>query len=179
MRFAGRCYRGHDPAWSFTPISGKGAALTGGRFNRKGEPTLYLSLDVMTSFLECAQGLAKRLQPLTMCEYDVDCDGIADLRKDASRAAHGVDLGELGCAWLDFQLARRQAPSWFVADRLKEGSGHSGILVPCFVPGATDANVNLVLWRWGPHLPHRVNVCDPSGRLPKNQLSWPKIAPGR
>lgn len=175
MRFIGRCYRGHDPAWSFSPLSGDGAALTGGRFNRKGEKALYLSLDAVTSFAECTQGFSHRLQPLTMCEYDVDCDGVADLRSDATRAAHGVTRAELGCAWLSFQLARKQAPSWLVADRLR-AAGHNGILVPSFVPGATDANNNLVLWRWGPDLPHRVAVYDPSGRLPQNQLSWPNLA---
>jgi RES domain-containing protein len=175
LRLAARCYRGHDPAWSFTPLSGGGAALTGGRFNRKGEPTLYLSLDVMTSFGECTQGFTQRLQPLTMCEYDVDCEPVADLRNDATRAAHGVTLDELGCAWLNFQLAGKDAPSWLAADRLKS-SGHSGILVPSFVPGATEANINLVLWRWGPDLPHKVNVYDPSGRLPRNQLSRPTLA---
>jgi RES domain-containing protein len=29
-----------------------------------------------------------------------------------------------------------------------------------------------VLWDWGPDLPHKVTVFDPSGRLPKDQLSW-------
>jgi len=175
LRFAGRCYRAHDPAWSFTPLSGAGAAITGGRFNRKGEPALYLSLDVMTSFGECTQGFTKRLQPLTMCEYDVDCEGVADLRDDAARTAHGVSRDELGCAWLSFQLAGKNAPSWLVIDRLR-AFGSSGMLVPSFVPGATDANVNLVLWRWGPNLPHKVDVYDPSGRLPANQLSWPALS---
>src|SRR3546814_4807925 len=72
LRFEGRCFRGHDPAWSFSPVSGEGAAITGGRFNRKGEPTLYLALDIMTAVSECTQGFSHRLQPLTMCEYDVD-----------------------------------------------------------------------------------------------------------
>lgn len=171
MNFSGRCYRGHDPGWSFDPLSGSGAAATGGRFNRKGEATLYLSLDVMTSFGECTQGFTKRLQPLTMCEYDVDCEGIADLRDHDAREAMSVDRTDLACGWLTFQLAGKQAPSWLVADRLK-AAGHSGILVPSFVPGATDANVNLVLWRWGPHRPHKVKVYDPTGRLPADQLSW-------
>lgn len=175
MRFAGRCYRAHDPAWSFGPLSGAGAAFTGGRFNRKGEPTLYLSLDVMTSFGECTQGFTNRLQPLTMCEYDVDCDGIVDLRNDTARTAEGISRNDIGCAWLTFQLVGKQAPSWLVVDRLKTG-GHSGILVPSFVNGATDANLNLVLWHWGPDLPRKVDVYDPSGRLPQNQLSWPKLA---
>lgn len=172
MRFAGRCYRAHDPAWSFNPLSGEGAAITGGRFNRKGEPTLYLSLDVMTSFGECTQGFTSRLLPLTMCEYEVDCDSVADLRTDAVRSALAVEHADLGCAWLTCQLAGKQAPSWLVVDRLK-ADGHSGILVPSFVPRATDENVNLVLWRWGPRPPCKVGVYDPSGRLPKNQLSWP------
>ena len=54
--------------------------------------------------------------------------------------------------------------------------GFAGILVPSFVPGASDDNQNLVLWQWGPDLPHRVTVYDPSGRLPENQLSWPDTA---
>ncbi len=171
MRFVGRCYRAHDPAWSFTPLSGAGAAITGGRFNRKGEPALYLSLDVMTSFGECTQGFTARLLPLTMCEYDIDCEDIADLRDDAARAGHGIARDELSCAWLVFQRSGQQAPSWLAIDRLK-ASGHAGILVPSFALGATDANVNLVLWIWGPALPHKVDVYDPTGRLPRDQLSW-------
>ena len=148
MRFAGRYYRGHDPGWSFTSLSDAGAALTGGRFNRKGEPTLYLSLDVVTSFGECTQGFIHRLQPLTMCEYEVDCDDVTDLRDDAARSAQGVARADLACSWLSFQLAGQEAPSWRVVDNLKAGGG-SGILVPSFVPGATAANINLALWRWG------------------------------
>ncbi len=173
MRFTGRCYRGHDPAWSFTPLSGEGAAITGGRFNRKGEPTLYLSLDIMTAVGECTQGFSHRLQPLTMCEYDVDCEDIADLRDEAGRGSHDLSWDDLACGWLSWQYARRDAPSWLVVDRLK-ADGYSGILVPSFVPGATRTNQNLVLWRWGPDLPHQVVVYDPGGRLPHNQLSWPQ-----
>ena len=171
MRFVGRCYRAHDPAWSFTPLSGAGAAITGGRFNRKGEPTLYLSLDVMTSFAECTQGFTARLLPLTMCEYDVDCEDIADLRDDAARALLTIARNDLSSAWLRFQRAGRDAPSWLAADRLK-ASGHVGILVPSFAPGATDVDVNLVLWTWGQDLPHKVRVYDPTGRLPHDQSSW-------
>ena len=44
-------------------------------------------------------------------------------------------------------------------------------MVPSFAPGALASDANLVLWRWGPDLPHRVEVHDPGGRLPNNQLS--------
>lgn len=171
MRFQGRCYRGHDPTWSFSPISGEGAAKTGGRFNRPGEPTLYLSLDIMTAAGECTQGFSQRLQPLTMCEYDIDCDPITDLRTDVARKAAGVELDDLACAWLNFLRAGEEAPSWRVVDQLKV-AGNAGMLAPSFFPGTSPINCNLILWRWGPDLPTQVSVFDPSGRLPKNQLSW-------
>jgi len=171
LRFTGRCYRGHDPTWSFSPLSGAGAAKTGGRFNRKGRPTLYLSLDVMTSIGECTQGLTQRLLPLTMCEYDVDCEPVADLRDGAGRDHHGITLAELGCAWLRHLRDGGDAPSWLVAERL-EADGFVGMLAPSFVPHATEANCTLILWRWGPELPARIVVFDPTGRLPRDQLSW-------
>lgn len=157
--------------WSFSPISGAGAAKTGGRFNRKGEPALYLSLDIMTAVGECTQGFTQRLQSLTMCEYDVDCEPVADLRTDADRAALGIKLDELACPWLEFLRKSEEAPSWQVVDRLKL-DGYVGLLAPSFAPGAGPANNNLILWNWGPDLPTRVAVFDPSGRLPKDQLSW-------
>ncbi len=176
MRFSGRCFRAHDPAWSFTPLSGAGAAMRGGRFNRKGVATLYLSLDIVTAVGECTQGFTHRLQPLTLCEYDVDCADIADLHSPTGRAALDVSLEDLACSWLAVQLASRTPPSWRVVDRLM-GSGHAGALMPSFVPGAVDGSANLVLWRWGSELPHRVAVYDPQRRLPSDQSSWPRLEP--
>lgn len=147
--------------------------MRGGRFNRRGEPALYLSLDVITAIGECTQGLTRRLHPITMCEYDVDCENIADLRTNVSRSRHRIDLADLACPWLTYQLAGRNAPSWKVAARLK-ATGYAGIIVPSFVPGAAQSSHNLILWKWGPNPPHRVQVFDPGGRLPKDQLSWPK-----
>lgn len=152
-------------------MSGEGAAKIGGRFNRKGEPRLYLALDIITAINECTQGLTQRLQPLTICEYDVDCEPIADLRMEASRAASGVTIDDLGCAWLTCMRAGKEAPSWLVVDALM-ADGFAGMIVPSFAPGAGPDNNNLILWRWGPNLPTRVTVYDPSGRLPKDQLSW-------
>lgn len=132
---------------------------------------LYLALDIMTAVSECTQGFSHRLQPLTMCEYDVDCAEVADLRDETGRKRHGVDLADLACGWLTCLRDRREAPSWLVAERLRN-EDFCGILVPSFVPGAPESHRNLVLWQWGPDLPHKVTVYDPSGRLPKNQTSW-------
>lgn len=112
------------------------------------------------------------MQPLTLCEYDVDCEDIADLRTPSSREKHKVDLDDLGCGWLSYRYVSEDAPSWLAADRLRE-DGYAGILVPSFAPRANEDHHNLVLWNWGADLPHKVIVYDPSGRLPKNQLSWP------
>jgi RES domain-containing protein len=171
LRFRGECFRAHDPNWAWRPLSGAGAALKGRRFNWPGLETLYLSLSFSTVFREVSGGFAHRLTPYVLCSYDVDCEDIADLRTEVDRAAFGVELSDLACAWGDALIARLEPASWGVARRLMAG-GCAGILVPSFANGATSDDQNLVLWHWGPDLPHKVEAYDPSGKLPKNQLSW-------
>jgi RES domain-containing protein len=59
-----------------------------------------------------------------------------------------------------------------VAKRLI-AEGAAGLIAPSYARRATPDDASLVLWDWSGRLPHRVAVFDPSGRLPKNQLSWP------
>ncbi len=172
MRFKGTTYRAHDPRWSFKPLSGDGAALYGGRYNRKGRPALYLALDAITAVREVTQGLARKFDPCVLCSYDVDCEPLADLRTDAGRARHHVKLSDMRCAWFLEAAAGENPASWRIADRLI-AEGYAGLLTPSFAPGATQDAHNLVLWDWGTELPTRVAVYDPSGKLPKDQLSWP------
>jgi len=171
VRFAGTCYRVHDQRWSFKPLSGDGAAVHGGRFNPKGVPALYLSLDLVTAVREANQGLAARIEPCVLCSYDVHCDDIVDLRDNAARDAAAVSYEELACAWALLALERKPVPSQKLAAGLI-AKGKAGVLVPSFAIGSATDSVNLVLWTWGPHLPHRVTVHDPSGKLPNSQLSW-------
>ena len=171
MSFQGTCFRAHDPKWAFSPISGAGAALKGGRFNPVGVPALYLALTLSGMFKEMGHGFGHRFDPLTVCAYAVDVEDIVDLREDAGRVAAGVALDDLACPWA-YDLTRRRKPaSWQVAERLI-AAGSAGILVPSFATGARPGLDNLVLWRWGADLPHRVTVHDPNGRLPKDQSSW-------
>ena len=116
---------------------------------------------------EAAQGFSGRIPPTVLCEYDIDCEDVVDLRDATSQAAVGTSLDVLSCAW---KLAS-PAPSQQLAARLID-DGAAGILVPSFAIGADPQHTNLVLWKWGADLPWRVEVFDPSGRLPKNQLSW-------
>lgn len=172
MKFVGTCFRAHDPKWSFNPLSGDGAKLYGGRFNVKGTAALYLSLSPIIAIKEANQGFANKIHPLTLCSYEVDCEDIADLRDDAGRVKHGASLPDMSCAWFDLALTGNDPPSWRLARRLIK-KGFSGILVPSFVNNAAADDYNLVLWRWGKDLPHKVEVFDPTNRLPKNQISWP------
>jgi RES domain-containing protein len=172
LRFQSACYRGHDPRWAFSPLSGEGASRKGGRFNPVGTPALYLALSVGGMFAEQSHGFPYRFPPLTVCTYDVDVEDVVDLRTEARRRSAAVGLTDLSCAWR-YDLAQGREPrSWTVAKRLI-ASNASGILVPSFATAAQPDMHDLVLWKWGPTRPHRVEVYDPSGRLPKDQTSWP------
>jgi RES domain-containing protein len=171
LRFKGEAFRAHDPSWSWTPLSGVGAALKGRRFNWPGLEALYLSLSINTVFREVSAGFAHRLTPYVLCSYDVDCEDVADLSDDAGRARHDTALDDLACAWGEALIAGREPASWGVVRRLL-ADGCAGAVVPSFAHGATADDLNLVLWRWGPNPPHKVTVYDPTGKLPKNQLSW-------
>jgi RES domain-containing protein len=164
MNFRGRAFRGHDPRWSFDPLSGEGASISGGRFNKKGQPTLYLALDIITAVMEITQGFSNRLSPLLLCEYDVNCRDIIDLSALESRRFHNVELGQMACPWLTLQQAGKVSPSQALAERLQK-EGFVGAIVPSFAPTATAANINLVLWRWGPDLPNRIRLYDPEKRI--------------
>lgn len=146
--------------------------MRGARFNPKAVPALYLALSVVTAVKEANQGFARRIDPCVLCSYDVDCGSIVDLSTEQTRAAAGVAYEDMACAWMNFLADGQKPPSWRIHTELS-GKGAAGILAPSFAPGAGDNDRNLVLWRWGADLPHQVKVIDPSGRLPKNQLSWP------
>jgi RES domain-containing protein len=171
LRFRATCYRAHDPRWSYKPISGEGAAIHGGRFNPKGMRALYLSLTIEGAVREANQGFAFKIDPCVLCSYEVDCDDIADLRTQTGQAHHGIAVADMSCAWFALAGKGEDPPSWGIARRLI-AEGVAGILVASFAAGAAPADQNLVLWNWAARRPHKVRVYDPSGRLPKNQLSW-------
>jgi RES domain-containing protein len=130
-----------------------------------------LALSIEGMYAEMSHGFPHRFHPLTTCCYDVDVDGVVDLRTERSRKRAGVALADLACGWNYDRSIGADPASWRVADRLiKEGA--AGILVPSFARRATARMSNLVLWKWGADLPHRVVVFDPNDQLPKDQSSW-------
>lgn len=171
MRLRTIVYRAHDPRWAWAPNSGAGAALYGGRFNPVGVEALYTSRRFQTAWLEAQQGFPYKAQPMTLCGYDVDCEDILDLTDGNVRAAHQVTLDDLGCAWKDLAARKIEPPTWAMMRQLEAG-GVAGIIVPSFAIGATALDVNVIFWTWDVAPPHRVQVIDDGGRLPRDMSSW-------
>jgi RES domain-containing protein len=126
----------------FSPTSGEGARLYGGRWNRKGVPALYLAADAVTAVAEYYQGLPK---PGTLVPYYLDATAIADLTTSTAepcdtRVGDALEANWKAMAFLD----RQTPPSWVLTDELI-AAGAQGALVPSVQnPGGR----NLVLWQW-------------------------------
>ena len=163
MRYQGTLYRAINPVYAREPLSGRGAELYGGRFNRKGTPALYLSLSIMTALREASQ--AGSLQPTTLVSYDADIGNIFDSRDEAALSDFGMDaVGLADTTWRDQMRIRGEARTQAFARKLVE-AGYHGLLVRSFAKGATPDDLNLVLWRWGADAPARLTVIDDEGRL--------------
>ena len=48
--------------------------------------------------------------------------------------------------------------------------GYHGLLVRSFAPGATESDLNLVLWKWGAAPPSRLTLIDDENRLSTMRL---------
>ena len=127
--------------------------------------------DVLSAIREAQQGLPRKIDPLVLCSYEIDCEDVVDLTNPNVRLGLSISPADLSGGWLLSAQSGETPSSWEVAKRLI-ASDVAGVIVPSFAPGAATDDRNLVLWRWGPDLPCQVSVHDPSNRLPKNALSW-------
>jgi RES domain-containing protein len=163
MRFAGTVFRAINPRWQHDPLSGEGARLSGGRFNRPGRAALYCALDPVTAVRETNR--RGKFQPITIVGFDADIDDLLDLSDIASLPHWGVTADQLGRDdWTALQLSGKPVPTQDLAERII-AAGHAGIVVPSFARGIMPGALNLVLWRWGPDLPHRLTLVDDDRRL--------------
>ena len=154
----GRFWQVLAPRRAHDPLSGAGAARFGGRWNPKGVPALYMSMELPTAVAEYEQDLG--IRPGTFVAYDVDISGIADLRTT------GIILEP----WKQVLLVEHRTPGgWLLTERLI-ADGAAGILVPSArMPGGS----NLVLWRWNDSRDRSVRALDPQTDLSRDQSSWP------
>lgn len=163
MRFKGNLYRALNPIYAREPLSGRGAALYGGRFNRKGTPALYTSLSVMTALREANQ--VGSLQPTTLVSYDATIENVFDCRDERMLQAEGMDAAALADAtWRDQMKVTGEAQTQAFARQLA-ANGYQGLLVKSFAPGATVDDLNLVLWEWGLAAPSHLILIDDENRL--------------
>ncbi len=171
MRLKGLAYRAHNPFWSFSPASGDGAKLHGGRFNPKGTAALYLSMTAPTALAEYNQGFPHRPQPSTLCAYELRCEDLLNLLDGDQRKTAGISLSEMACAWELMVAMKQTPPTWVMTERLI-GLGVAGIIVPSYAKNSPPDGKNIVLWDWHDHPPHQAKLIDDDNRLPKNQDSW-------
>jgi RES domain-containing protein len=161
--YSGKLYRALNPVYARTPLSGEGAKRYGGRFNPRGVPALYCSLFIMTAIREANQ--VGSLQPTTLVSYEAAIGAIFDSTDSATMQSEHVDKNLLSTrSWRDEMEAKGEAQTQTLA-RTLIGKGYHGLLVRSFANGATENDLNLVLWRWGDAPPARLILVDDEGRL--------------
>lgn len=163
MHYRGKLFRAINPIYTREPLSGRGAALFGGRFNPKGTPALYTSLTVMTALREANQ--VGNLQPTTLVSYDAEIERVFDSRDETALMEEGLDATALAdSAWRDQMQAIGEARTQALARRLI-AKGYQALLVRSFAAGAAETDLNLVLWTWGDDPPSQLALIDDEGRL--------------
>ncbi|WNJ90538.1 RES family NAD+ phosphorylase [Bosea sp. 685] len=163
LNYQGKLYRALNPLYAREPLSGRGAALYGGRFNPKGVPALYTSLSIMTALREANQ--VGSLQPTTLVSYEAAIEQIFDTRDTLAIAAEGIDADLLAApSWRDEAKANGKSRTQSFAQRLM-AKGYRGLLVRSFAAGAGASDLNLVLWAWSDAPPARLILIDDEGRL--------------
>ena len=104
------------------------------------------------------------MQPLTLCAYEVDAGPVFDAADPAPLRAAGATEADLACPTWEADMLEGSVPaSQRLADRLIT-EGYEGMLVRSFATGASERDLNLVMWRWGDR-PTRVVLIDEEDRL--------------
>ena len=162
-RYTGLLYRALNPVYARDPLSGRGAALYGGRFNKRGVETLYTSLRLETAIREANQ--VGTLQPTTIVAYNADLGPVFDTRDKDGLARYSISPTELADdGWRTRMLADEAVPTQELASQLFN-DGYAGLLVQSFARGALTDELNLVLWKWNEKAFGILTVIDDEGRL--------------
>ena len=160
IRFAGTVYRALNPVWHKQPLSGEGARLGGGRFNKKGRPALYTACDVQTALAEVGR-VGRPLQPTTLVSYAIDMADIFDATDPLALQAAGTTAAALAAPdWRIVALKTGAAPVQMFSETLI-AHGFRGMIASSYAPSAQPSARNLVLWDWSDGL----TLHDEEGRL--------------
>ena len=131
-----------------------------------------MSADLTTAVAEYEHEIG--IRPGTFCAYDLTSSDIVDLCDGTLLAAAGIDPSIRFAPWKSILLADgKRPPGWDIAETLIQ-AGIAGVLVPSV---RQKTGINLVLWRWNDSPTHRQVALDPNTDLPRDQRSWPTVAP--
>ncbi|MHA6326350.1 RES family NAD+ phosphorylase [Roseivivax sp. CAU 1753] len=145
-RFAGHLYRALNPVYARAPLSGRGAELYGGRFNARGTPALYTALDPGGALREANQ--AGSLQPTVLVSYTADLGPVFDTRNGQELARRGMSEHALADpGWRMKMLDGQTVPTQDFAGSLI-ADGFAGLLIRSYAKGASETDLNIVLWQW-------------------------------
>ena len=145
-RYTGPLYRALNPVYAREPLSGRGAELYGGRFNAKGAPALYTALDPVTALREANQ--VGSLQPTILVSYAADLGPIFDTRDEEALEQYSMTRALLADpAWRARMLDGHAVPTQDFARSLI-ADVFAGLLIRSFATGASESDLNIVLWIW-------------------------------
>ena len=143
-RYKGPLYRALNPVYAREPLSGRGAELYGGRFNSKGTPALYTSLDPATALREANQ--VGSLQPTILVSYTADLGPIFDTRDQDGLERYSTTTSMLADpAWRMKMLDGQSVPTQDFTGNLI-ADGFAGLLIRSFAKGASALDFNIVFW---------------------------------
>ena len=167
-------YRALRPAWSHAPLSGDGAAVNGGRWNRKGRVALYLAGDPQTALEEYWQGVERR--PATIVEYEVTGASIASIDDPQLRTECDIPRNVMTLNWRDLSKnwtmpqwpERRPLPrTWEISECILK-QGFHGLSYPSRITGEPC----YCIWHWGDGSACKIFANDTARDLPANNSSW-------
>lgn len=157
-------YRALSPRYAHAPLSGRGAHLSGGRWNAIGTPALYLAGDIITAIHEYQQ--RGPFKPVTIVQYRLDQARLADTNDPSVIKTYAITGTILDNPWQLTAGLGQIPPSWPIASAMA-GDGYHGMRYP----SRLTRGQCIVLWRWNDPAAPQLTVIDPDGRLPPDRHS--------